>query len=303
VCVCISYLVQGFGGAGAALVAEAAAMLMVGCLHSCAIAQHVSDGLGYIEDMLQQQLFAAIGKHIQPKDFAEYMSFHHKKLFHSRFVPAPFCYAIRRPDHYPDGTLAIEDSSGEPVSTITRRVDGCHGGADGGDGGGDGGEMSAAAAAPQTPMSFAINAATRVRFTGERYLHALLATTFAGSSGARLSLVARARQYSSFLLLVGKIAGPDTFEPEHGIILQNKDELTIPLLLEQMPTPKEFRCAAAMIYHCVVRYAAWMVPARRLNHRTLASRLPVAGMRSSRSRRNSSVSAEVWARPPALHLG
>ena len=159
--------------------------------------------------MLQKQLFAAIGKHIQPKDFAEYMSFHHKKLFHSRFAPAPFCYAIRRPDHYPDGTLAIEDGSGEPVSTITRRVDGCHDGADGGDGGSDGGGEMSAAAAPQTPMSFAINAATRVHFTGERYLHALLATTFAGSSGERLSLVARAA------VLLFPAAGGQDRRPRH----------------------------------------------------------------------------------------
>jgi hypothetical protein len=37
---------------------------------------------------------------------------------------------------------------------------------------------------------------------------------------------------------VGKISGPDSFAPEHAIILQNKDELMLPLLLEQLPTPQ-----------------------------------------------------------------
>merc|ERR1711871_1628224 len=58
-----------------------------------------------------------------------------------------------------------------------------------------------------------------------------------------VNLVARARQFSSFLLLVGKISGPSSFTPEHAIILQNKDELLLPLLLEQLPTPQEFKDA------------------------------------------------------------
>jgi hypothetical protein len=58
-----------------------------------------------------------------------------------------------------------------------------------------------------------------------------------------LSLCARARQFSSFMLLVGKLGSADTFEPAHAIILQNKDELKIPLMLEQLPTAAEFRDA------------------------------------------------------------
>ena len=53
-----------------------------------------------------------------------------------------------------------------------------------------------------------------------------------------VNLVARARQFSSFLLLVGNISGPSSFTPKHAIILQNKDELLLQLLLEQLPTPQ-----------------------------------------------------------------
>src|SRR4029079_4215402 len=66
---------------------------------------------------------------------------------------------------------------------------------------------------------------------------------FSGQSATTLQLVARARQFSNFLLLVGRISGPGTVDPKIGIILQNKDALKIPLLLEQIPTPKEFRDA------------------------------------------------------------
>ncbi len=51
-------------------------------------------------------------------------------------------------------------------------------------------------------------------------------------------MVARARQFSSFILLVGSIASADVFLPKYAIIIKNKDDLKIPLMLEQIPTPK-----------------------------------------------------------------
>ena len=38
-----------------------------------------------------------------------------------------------------------------------------------------------------------------------------------------------------------------TFEPKHALIVQNKDEVTLPLLLETLPTPKAFRDAIASL--------------------------------------------------------
>lgn len=77
-----------------------------------------------------------------------------------------------------------------------------------------------------------------------------------------MRLTARARQFSSFILLVGKIASADTFEPTHAgelivsflrllltlnnsclVIIQNKDDVLIPLLLETIPSAKAFRDA------------------------------------------------------------
>ena len=40
---------------------------------------------------------------------------------------------------------------------------------------------------------------------------------------------------------IGTIADADRFEPTAALIIQNKDDLLIPLLLETIPTPKEFR--------------------------------------------------------------
>lgn len=93
------------------------------------------------------------------------------------------------------------------------------------------------------PMTFPLNAATNVRFGGDRFLHATVLHQFSGSAPPSLQLVARARQFSSFILLVGKIADATTFAPESAMIVKNKDDLRIPLMLETMPTPKEFRDA------------------------------------------------------------
>eukprot|EP01043_Picozoa_sp_COSAG02_P035900 COSAG02_NODE_2599_length_8448_cov_229.846568_4_plen_887_part_00 len=221
-------LTQSFPTAeGDKLISVAEAWLSLLALHVKQVADHFLDGVNYIESMLRSQLISAIGKELQPKDFADFVRFHEQKLFKPEYTPKPFCYAIRRPDHYPDGTLSIESQGdgNNPITTITRKV------------------MSEAGT-----MHFPINAATNVEFKGDRYLHAWVAHEFDRGSGGRsmngaVNLVARARQFSSFLLLVGKISGPSSFTPEHAIILQNKDELLLPLLLEQLPTPQEFKDA------------------------------------------------------------
>ena len=41
--------------------------------------------------------------------------------------------------------------------------------------------------------------------------------------------------------MVGRVTGANSFEPKHALIVQNKDKLEIPLLLETLPTPKEFK--------------------------------------------------------------
>ncbi len=197
--------------------------LLVTLLHAREVCQQFSFAVDHIEDMLRKQLIAAIGKEVTPDDFNAYMQFHHQKLVKPEYRPRPFSYAIRRPDHYPEGVLTVEAERGsampDPISTTV------------------------ASSAARHPMSFALDASTRVSFLGERFLHAWISHEFSGQSGLSLSLVARARQFSSFILMVGRIASADVFEPRHAVILQNKDLLKIPLMLEQLPTPKEFRDA------------------------------------------------------------
>ena len=209
------------------LISVAEAKLVVIGKHMKELKSAFDDGVDCIEWMLRSQLIAAIGKEVTPAEFTEYMVFHNRKLFKKEYEPRPFCYAIRRPNHCPEGTLGVEmerddGSMAEPVYTSCRCIE---------------------SGSSRACMQFPIDAATNIRFSGNRFLHAYVGHQFSGQSGSRLSLVARARQFSSFILLVGKIQSATIFEPKQALIIKNKDDLKIPLMLEQIPTPKEFRDA------------------------------------------------------------
>ena len=112
---------------------------------------------------------------------------------------------MRRTDkHAPDGCLSIESTGGVAVETFAALRPTAH----------------------DAPMGFALGAATRVNFGGERWLHAWLRHTFAGQeagpSGA-VQLVARARQFSSVVVIVGRITDATTLDPQHAFLVQNRD--------------------------------------------------------------------------------
>jgi ubiquitin len=185
-----------------------------------------SSAVTNIEDMLKQQLVQAIGKEISTQDFTDYMTFHYRRLFADDYQPCGFSYAVRRPDHQPEGTVSISEGGGDTDKLISTQVSSksCK-------------DMQGGA------MRFAINASTDVHFLGQRYLHAYTAHCFSNSRPPSLQLVARARQFSSFIMVVGKMGAADVFDPSAAMIVRNRDMINIPLLLETMPTPTEFRDA------------------------------------------------------------
>ena len=195
---------------------------IVTCFYHCRdIGKQYMQSIAYVEDMIHKQLVAAIGKEVTPKDFEKYMRFHSQRLFVDQYGPVPFCFAVRRPSHYPEGTVAIENDENDPIFSLTRLIP----------------------ATQSSPMTFNINAATNITFNGERYLHAIVTNTFKNQQSSNLQMVAHARQFSCFMLLLGRIGPGNTFEPKSAILLQNKDNLMIPIILEQLPTPKQFKDA------------------------------------------------------------
>jgi hypothetical protein len=210
------------------LVSNLEATTYLVCEHLSSIVQQTVEGLDYVENMLKKQIVHAIGKEVDGKEFEEYIRYHHKKLFGDKYAPIPFTYAIRRPDHYPDGMLSIENvnSQIDPVYTWVREMP-------------DAGQPS---------MFVPINAATSVELRGGCFLHGWLQQRFESSPvEPSFQLAARARQFSSFLLITGNMMGPNQLNPKNAIILQNKDELLIPLITNVLPSAKDFKDAIASL--------------------------------------------------------
>jgi hypothetical protein len=184
----------------------------------------------YVEHLLEQQLFQAIGKRISPSAFDEFMSFHNQKFFDAMYTPKPFTYAVRRPGHYPDGIFSIESPGNQgPIETLVRTIPD---------------ESNPPA------LYMPVSAATKIELQGDRFLHGWIQHVWNSENSpptGQFQLAARAHQFSSFLLVVGVMGGPDTFLPKQAIILQNKDEVLIPLLTNVLPSAKEFKDAISSL--------------------------------------------------------
>ena len=115
-----------------------------------------------------------------------------------------------------------------------------------------------------------LSAATVLDLTGKQYLHGYMNHRF-GTTSKRHQLVARARQFSSFIMIVGNMTDSSTLDPKDAVIVQNKvcefvlgerlsgmfncpntyfdsssssqDEVIVSLLLDELPTAKEFKDA------------------------------------------------------------
>lgn len=206
-------------------VAEATVVLL--CQHLVDLTTGYQDGVDYIEYMLKTQLTAAIGKEIHSSDFDLFMVYHNARLFGPAYAPRPFTYAIRRPQHFPDGIVTIESKrdKSEAIHTIVRHISG----------------------STVPPLSMPLGAATTIELTGDRYLHGWLQHRFRTKPKNEYQLVARARQFSSFMVVLGTMAGANQFEPKEAIILQNKDEVLIPLLTNPLLSAKDFRDSIASL--------------------------------------------------------
>jgi hypothetical protein len=59
--------------------------------------------VAYVEDMLRRQIVAALSKEVTAHDLTQYMTFHNRRLFRADCQPKGFSFAIRIPDHFPEG--------------------------------------------------------------------------------------------------------------------------------------------------------------------------------------------------------
>jgi len=206
------------------LISSLEAIVTALCGHTNELVNQFLDGIRYIESMLEKQLVAAIGKTVKSTDLDKFMKYHNEKFLNP--CPKLFCYAIRQPEHYPDGILSIEEELDygnkkevESISTHVREV------------------------ISKDPIMVPLNAVTTLALTGKTYLHGWLNHRFGHTPPGSIRLNARARQFSSFVLLVGTMTSKNHMQPKDAIILRNSDEIHIPLLLNEIPTATEFKDA------------------------------------------------------------
>lgn len=100
---------------------------------------------------------------------------------------------------FPVGLLSIESQDGENecVHTHTREV------------------------SFNENLKIPLSAATVLELGGQQYLHGYMNQRF-GDSMKHHQLVARARQFSSFILVIGNMIDGSTLDPKDAIIVQNK---------------------------------------------------------------------------------
>ncbi|KAJ3024348.1 hypothetical protein HKX48_000023 [Thoreauomyces humboldtii] len=216
------------------LLTVAEAKLLIVLQHKCSLARTYIRSINDIEDTLQQQLIAAIGRHVTPRDFTQLARSQGQKLFKKQYAPTPFSFAVQRLGHSPEGAFSIEfqheamlgKPKGAIMSSADRVVD----------------SFSRTFTDSESTVMYVpiSDSTTRVPFMGKRTVHACLFHQFSDSGPLTLALKARARQFSSFILMAGRISSSSDFEPLAAMIVRNKDEVEIPLELEQIPTAKEF---------------------------------------------------------------
>ncbi len=204
--------------------------------HIISVSEQLVASIGYVEKMLETQLIEAIGKRIDSNDFDKFMKHHNQKFFNGDYAPVPFSRAVQIPGRYPDGVISIEsigesfdikmDSNSEPIETLVRKIPGT---------------------SSSSSMVIPIDAATKVELQGDQYLHGWIQHVWENNRGKNHNLVARAHQFSSYLLVIGVLGGGGTFIPKEALILKNKDEVIIPLLSEILPSAKEFKNAIASL--------------------------------------------------------
>ena len=61
---------------------------------------------------MRSSLTKAIGSEVTEEDFSEFVKFHDARLFRKEYVPRPMIWSVRRPRHFPEGTVSIEKVGG-----------------------------------------------------------------------------------------------------------------------------------------------------------------------------------------------
>ena len=191
--------------------------------------EHMGLGVDHVEAMLRAAMVAAIGREVMPQDFDDYMQRHIRRVVSPDAVPQPLCLIVRRSvEHAPEGSVRL----------VARRPDAAaelHG---------DCLAAHAVHAGGNNVLTLRLSADTTVELRGELTLHAWVQHAFLGQE-PELSLVASARQFSCYVMVLGRMASATAIDPVAAVIVRDKAELRVPLRMAAIPSPGEFASAVA----------------------------------------------------------
>lgn len=179
------------------------------------------EGMRIFEAVLRRNVIQAIGKVVKPKDFSDYMLFHNRIHLKAPFLQKAFVFPVRRNGGFYDteGTVSLTSHRHkDPLFTHCSKLNG------------------------KQKWRFSLSSAAEVNVNADIYLHGCIKHQFKQQDDS-LDLKIRAKQFSNFLVLIGRVNQGCRFDPQHGIIVQNKDVVDVFLELETFPSAKEFRDA------------------------------------------------------------
>jgi hypothetical protein len=220
-------LLSFFSGAPPSLITSAEATLFLLFTHSASITEYYIDSLQAIEQSTVETLNRACGREVSQRDVDNFVRYSNSKLFANELhSPKPFKVDIRRPNRVPEGIVRIEmcknigtstfDSEETwPISTISKEVTPSES---------DDGE--------ETYIQINIpSIASMAKILGNTFVHGWLTHQFAGHRDFQYQLRTVSRQFSNFVVLTGTISHHRRMDVKNAMIIQNKDEVVIPLNL------------------------------------------------------------------------
>ena len=217
------------GGVGLAT-AESAGVVVC-AQHLAEVAAAVEEKLDVVEEILRGQIVDVLGGEVSPSDVAVCTQQRLENMLEKRYVPKHCSHLIRWNSYHPEGSISLQHNN-VPIITAQRRL--------------RSGEVGA--------MQVALNATVNVVVRGERFVHSHICHKFSTEPMPGFEIVAQARQFSGFVMLVGTVGGGG-FLPKHAVYVKNREQLSMCLALRQVPSAKEFRDATVSLSPAQQRFA------------------------------------------------
>ncbi|KAL3805783.1 hypothetical protein HJC23_007744 [Cyclotella cryptica] len=205
------------------LITSAEATLFLLFSHSASITDYFVNGLQAIEQAMVDSLTKACGVEVTQRDLEKFLRCNNKKLFcDDMYMPLEFNFDIKRPNRVPEGIVRIEMRSvtsdfdeAWPILTATK-------------------EINLAPGEEKHHVEIKIpSIASMVQISGKCCIHGWLTHQFLSTDDFRYQIMAASRHFSSFLLLTGNVSHNHCMNVKTAMLIQNEDEVTIPLHLSR----------------------------------------------------------------------